>query len=91
MARISVDIIKEGKIVINDSTKFSEVPDEQLNSYTQKEGFTSADFKYTSTLIDADQQKREMFDEVFSKLMMEELIKAMNDTTAMNKMMRETK
>lgn len=89
MARIMVQIIKESKIKITDSTDLGDVKDAELEPYVKPEGVTPQDFKFTSKLYDRDKEKREKFGEVFGKLMMEELIKAMNDSAMVNKMLKD--
>ena len=81
MARIMVNILKDNRVPVNDSTDFSSMKDEVFDPYTTPEGFKAADFKFTSKLYDQDKKKRDEFGQVFSKLMMEELLKAMNDST----------
>ncbi len=91
MAKISFDIWKNGEIVITDSTDFQNIPDEQLLPYTQKEGFTAMDYKFTSKLYDTDPKKRGEFRAINDKVWMDEFIKAMSDTSLMNKYLKDTK
>jgi hypothetical protein len=89
MAKIFLKMMMENKIE-KDHSDPKDMKDELVEPYAKAEGFTAADFKYTASLYDKDEKKGKEFGEVFGKMMMEEMMKAMGGSEKMPDMLMDS-
>jgi len=75
VAKVTVKMIMEGKLKKED--KLEELDDALIASYTESEGFSSADYKASISIFKADSVKGTAFGEALRNAMFEEMVKAM--------------
>lgn len=78
MAKIIMKMSMENKLGKDQHPK--DMDNAVIEPFTRAEGFSAADFKYTVELIDKDEKKQKEFDEIMSKMMMDEMMKALEGT-----------
>lgn len=78
MAKILLKMMMENKIGKDQHPK--DVDDAVIEPFAKEEGFTAADFKHTVAVIDKDEKKQKEFEEAMSKMMMDEMMKALGGT-----------
>jgi hypothetical protein len=88
-ARIYLKMMMENKIE-KDHADPKDMKDETVEPYAKAEGFTAADFKYTTALYEKDEKKGKEFGEVFGKMMMDEMMKAMGGSDKIPDMLMDS-
>ena len=75
VAKVTVKMIMEGKLKKED--KLEELDDALIETYTNAEGFSAADYKASINIFKADSAKGTAFGEALRNAMFEETVKAM--------------